>query len=102
MTTLTKASITEHLNDVLGITKCEARDIVEHFIEEICQSLERGEEVKLSGFGNFNLHDKATRKGRNPKTGEEHTITARRVVSFTAGRRLKKRVQSDGSKKAQN
>ena len=90
---LTKANLAEHLFNVLGLNKREAKELVELFFEEIRQSLESGEVVKLSGFGNFNLRDKKERPGRNPKTGEEIPITARRVVTFRAGHKLKSRVE---------
>ena len=91
---LTKANLAEHLFNVLGLNKREAKEIVEIFFEEIRKSLENGESVKLSGFGNFNLRDKNERPGRNPKTGEEIPITARRVVTFRAGHKLKSRVEN--------
>ena len=91
---LTKAKLGEHLFDVLGLNKREAKELVEVFFEEIRQSLENGEVVQLSGFGNFNLRDKRERPGRNPKTGEEIPITARRVVTFRAGHKLKSRVEN--------
>ena len=93
MMALTKANLAEHLFNVLGLNKREAKDLVELFFEEIRQSLEKGEPVKLSGFGNFNLRDKKERPGRNPKTGEEIPIKARRVVTFRAGHKLKSRVE---------
>lgn len=91
---LTKADLAEHLFNVLGLNKREAKELVEQFFESIRISLERGEVVKLSGFGNFNLRDKKARPGRNPKTGEEIPITARRVVTFRAGHKLKSRVEN--------
>ena len=91
---LTKANLAEHLFNVLGLNKRKAKELVELFFEEIRQSLENGEVVKLSGFGNFNLRDKRERPGRNPKTGEEIPITARRVVTFRAGHKLKSRVEN--------
>jgi integration host factor subunit alpha len=91
---LTKADFAENLFDELGLNKREAKDLVELFFEEIKESLERGEEVKLSGFGKFELRDKTSRPGRNPKTGEEVAITARRVVTFRAGQKLKARVEA--------
>ncbi len=91
---LTKADLAEYLFNVLGLNKREAKELVELFFEEIRSSLESGESVKLSGFGNFNLRDKKERPGRNPKTGEEIPITARRVVTFRAGHKLKSRVES--------
>ena len=90
---LTKADLAEHLNNVLGLNKREAKELVELFFEEIRLCLERGEVVKLSGFGNFNLRDKKQRPGRNPKTGVEIPISARRVVTFKAGHKLKSRVE---------
>jgi integration host factor subunit alpha len=91
---LTKADFAEKLFDELGLNKREAKDLVELFFEEIKESLERGEEVKLSGFGKFELRDKTSRPGRNPKTGEEVAITARRVVTFRSGQKLKARVEA--------
>lgn len=91
---LTKADMAEHLFEELGLNKREAKDIVEMFFEEIRSALERGEQVKLSGFGNFDLREKKERPGRNPKTGEEIPITARRVVTFRPGQKLKSRVES--------
>lgn len=93
MSALTKADLAEHLFAVLGLNKREAKEIVELFFEEVRQCLENGESVKLSGFGNFNLRDKKQRPGRNPKTGKEIPITARRVVTFRAGHKLKARVE---------
>ena len=92
---LTKADLAEDLFNNLGLNKREAKELVEVFFEEIRGSLENGEEVKLSGFGNFRLRDKNERPGRNPKTGEEIPITARRVVTFRAGHKLKLRVMEE-------
>lgn len=91
--TLTKADMVEHLFEKLGLNKREAKDLVEMFFEEVCDSLETGSNVKLSGFGNFMLRDKTQRPGRNPKTGEEIPVTARRVVTFRPGQKLKQRVE---------
>ncbi|RMD79708.1 MAG: integration host factor subunit alpha [Gammaproteobacteria bacterium] len=91
---LTKADLAERLFEELGLNKREAKEFVEAFFEEIRLALERGEQVKLSGFGNFNLRDKKERPGRNPKTGEEIPITARRVVTFHPGQKLKQRVEA--------
>jgi len=91
---MTKAEIAESLFEELGLNKRESKDIVEMFFEEIRASLERGEQVKLSGFGNFDLREKKQRPGRNPKTGEEIPITARRVVTFRPGQKLKSRVEA--------
>ena len=82
---LTKADIAEHLFTQLGLSKRDAKDMVEAFFEEIRQSLEQGEQVKISGFGNFELRTKSERPGRNPKTGEDIPISARRVVTFRPG-----------------
>jgi integration host factor subunit alpha len=90
---LTKADMAEYLYEELGLNKREAKDVVESFFEEIRAALERGEQVKLSGFGNFDLREKKQRPGRNPKTGEEIPITARRVVTFRPGQKLKSRVE---------
>ena len=90
---LTKAHMAESLFEELGLNKREAKELVEVFFEEVRLALEQGEEVKLSGFGNFILRDKSQRPGRNPKTGEEIPITARRVVTFRPGQKLKSRVE---------
>ncbi len=91
---LTKAEMAERLFDELGLNKREAKEMVEMFFETIRSSLERGEQVKLSGFGNFDLREKKERPGRNPKTGEEIPISARRVVTFRPGQKLKARVEA--------
>jgi integration host factor subunit alpha len=101
MTALTKANLAESLYENLGFNKREAKELVEVFFEQIRMSLENGEEVKLSGFGNFKLRDKSPRPGRNPKTGEEIPITARRVVTFRAGHKLKSRVETQMQVKEQ-
>ena len=90
---LTKADMAERLFDDLGLNKREAKELVEAFFEEVRGSLEVGRQVKLSGFGNFDLRDKNQRPGRNPKTGEEIPISARRVVTFRPGQKLKARVE---------
>ena len=91
---LTKADLAEHLFEEMGLNKREAKDLIESVFEEIRTALGRGEEVKLSGFGNFELREKKERPGRNPKTGEEIPITARRVVTFRPGQKLKARVEA--------
>jgi integration host factor subunit alpha len=91
--TLTKAELADLLFEKVGLNKREAKDMVEAFFEEIRGALERGESVKLSGFGNFQLRDKPQRPGRNPKTGEEIPISARRVVTFHASQKLKAMVE---------
>lgn len=91
---LTKAEMAELLFEELGLNKREAKELVERFFEELRNALEQGRDVKLSGFGNFILRDKKQRPGRNPKTGEEIPITARRVVTFRPGQKLKARVEA--------
>ena len=86
---LTKADMAEKLFEELGLNKREAKEIVEEFFEEVRVALEHGQQVTLSGFGNFDLRDKNQRPGRNPKTGQEIPITARRVVTFRPGQKLK-------------
>ena len=91
--TLTKAELADLLFEKVGLNKREAKDMAESFFEEIRLQLEKGESVKLSGFGNFQLRDKPQRPGRNPKTGEEIPITARRVVTFHPSQKLKSMVE---------
>jgi len=93
MGALTKADMAERLFEELGLNKREAKELVEQFFDEIRDALVTGHPVKLSGFGNFELRDKRQRPGRNPKTGEEIPITARRVVTFRPGQKLKQRVE---------
>lgn len=93
MGALTKAAIAEKLFDELGLNKREAKEIVEMFFGEIRKSLIDNDQVKLSGFGNFGLRDKKERPGRNPKTGEDIPISARRVVTFRPGQKLKAKVE---------
>lgn len=91
---LTKADMAERLYEELGLNKREAKELVELFFEEVRRALELGDQVKLSGFGNFDLRNKNERPGRNPKTGEEIPITARRVATFRPGQKLKARVEA--------
>ena len=90
--TMTKADLVEMLFNRMGMNKRDAKDMVDAFFDEIRAALESGRTVKLSGFGNFQWRDKAQRPGRNPKTGEEIAITARRVVTFHASQKLKEAV----------
>ncbi len=90
---LTKADLAATLFDEVGLNKREAKEFVDAWFESIKVALEDGEHVKLSGFGNFQLRDKGQRPGRNPKTGEEIPITARRVVTFRPGQKLRARVE---------
>jgi integration host factor subunit alpha len=98
---LTKADFAGQLFDVVGLNKREAKDMIELFFEEIREALEQGKPVKISGFGNFGLRDKGGRPGRNPKTGEEIPITARRVVIFRAGQKLKAHLGHSASNSCQ-
>ncbi len=91
---LTKAEIADQLFEEVGLNKREAKEFVDTFFEAIRDALERGESVKLSGFGNFQLREKNQRPGRNPKTGEEIPISARRVVTFRPGQKLRARVEA--------
>ena len=91
--TLTKAELADMLFEKVGLNKREAKDMVESYFEEIRAQLERGESVKLSGFGNFQLRNKPQRPGRNPKTGEDIPISARRVVTFHPSQKLKSLVE---------
>jgi len=93
---LTKAEVAEHLFEKVGLSKRDAKEMVEIFFEEVRETLESGEQVKLSGFGNFDLRQKSERPGRNPKTGEDIPISARKVVTFRPGQKLKSRVE-DGN-----
>ncbi|MGB5706991.1 MAG: integration host factor subunit alpha [Arenicellales bacterium] len=90
--TITKADLGNTLFDEVGLNKREAKDFVELFFEKVRQALEQGTAVKLSGFGSFTLRDKTSRPGRNPKTGEEVAISARRVVTFRSSQKLKQSV----------
>ena len=91
---ITKAEMAERLFQQVGLNKREAKDFVDAYFEVVREALERGDQVKLSGFGNFELRKKNQRPGRNPKTGEEIPITARRVVTFHASQKLKSLVET--------
>jgi len=91
---LTKAEIADRLFEEVGLNKREAKEFVDAYFEAIREALERGENVKLSGFGNFQLREKNQRPGRNPKTGKEIPISARRVVTFRPGQKLRARVEA--------
>jgi integration host factor subunit alpha len=93
--TLTKADLSDLLFDRLGLNKRESKDMVEAFFDIVHGALSQGREVKLSGFGNFNIRRKAPRPGRNPRTGESIPIAARHVVTFHASHKLKSIVQGD-------
>lgn len=96
MNALSKAIIAESLCDDVKLSKSVAKEMVEHFFEELRYALEHGQHVKLSGFGNFTLRDKPQRPGRNPKTGEEIPVVARRVVTFKPGLKLKTKIEAIG------
>ena len=92
--TLTKSDIVENLNNEIGLNKREAKELVDMLFNDIKNILSEGHEVKLSGFGNFQLRDKLARPGRNPRTGEDVEISARRVVTFKSGQKLKESVKT--------
>lgn len=94
MNALSKAILADALCNVVELTKPDAKEVVEQFFEEIRFALEDGQHVKLSGFGNFSLRDKPQRPGRNPKTGEEIPVAARRVVTFKPGLKLKTKIET--------
>ena len=93
--TLTKADIADRLAEKFNIDRQESKILVELFFEEIRVALEKGEPVKLSGFGNFTVRDKNSRPGRNPKTGESVDISARRVVTFRPGLKFRERIEKN-------
>ena len=92
--TLTKSDIVENLNNEIGLNKREAKELVDMLFNDIKNLLSEGHEVKLSGFGNFQLRDKSPRPGRNPRTGEDVEISARRVVTFKSWQKLKESVKT--------
>jgi integration host factor subunit alpha len=92
--TLTKSDIVKDLNNEIGLNKREAKELVDSFFDNIKKLLSQGHEVKLSGFGNFQLKDKSSRPGRNPRTGDDVEIKARRVVTFKSGQKLKESVKT--------
>lgn len=98
--TLTKADLADQLFDQVGLNKREAKDVLDAFFNEIIDSLSNGVEVKLSGFGNFQIRDKGSRPGRNPKTGESIPISARRVVTFHASQKLRSAVENSDNIKS--
>ena len=93
MPALTKAQLAELLFEKIGLNKRESKDMVDAFFDLVADSLVQGEDVKISGFGNFQIRTKAPRPGRNPRTGETIPIQARRVVTFHAGYKLKEQIQ---------
>ncbi len=93
---LTKAQLSELLFEQIGLNKRESKDMIDAFFDLIADSLVEGKDVKISGFGNFQIRTKAPRPGRNPRTGEAIPIEARRVVTFHASHKLKEQIQSQG------
>jgi integration host factor subunit alpha len=93
---LTKAGLAKKLTDSFGFNKRESKEMVEHFYGEISNVLIKGEQIRLSGFGNFELKDKDARPGRNPRTGEDAIISARRVVTFSPGQKLRAKIDNHG------
>tara|TARA_B100000900_G_C20450090_1_gene662770 strand:- start:335 stop:631 length:297 start_codon:yes stop_codon:yes gene_type:complete len=92
--TITKDSLVEMVHNEVGLNKRESKELIECFFEQIKKALENGNDIKLSGFGNFILRNKSPRPGRNPKTGEEVTISERRVVTFKSGLKLKSKLEA--------
>jgi integration host factor subunit alpha len=92
--TITKNTLVEIIHDEVGLNKREAKEFIEEFFEIIKNTLEEGNDIKFSGFGNFILRDKVARPGRNPKTGENVTISERRVVTFKSGLKLKNKLEA--------
>ena len=96
--TITKNKLIEMLHDEVGLNKREAKEFIEMFFESLKKNLENGNDIKISGFGNFTLRDKNARPGRNPKTGEEVLIKERRVVTFKSGLKLKNKLEGHEGK----
>ena len=95
-TALTKAQLADALFDQLGLNKREAKDFIDAFFEILSSELAKGESVKISGFGNFEVHTKTARPGRNPQTGEPVVIAARQVVTFRASGSLRQQINKAG------
>jgi len=97
---LTKAQLAELLFEQIGLNKRESKDMIDAFFELIAGSLVEGDDVKITGFGNFQIRTKAPRPGRNPRTGEPIPIEARRVVTFHASQKLKEMIQTQSAAKS--
>jgi integration host factor subunit alpha len=95
--TLTRADLTEALGREVGLSRTDCADLLESMLEHVASALERGEAAKIARFGNFTVRSKKPRVGRNPKTGVEATISARRVVSFKASQIMRARVEKGGA-----
>lgn len=93
---LTKAQLADLLFEHIGLNKRESKEMIDAFFDLMAQKLIEGTDVKLSGFGNFQIRTKAPRPGRNPRTGEAIPIEARRVVTFHASQKLKEQIQEQG------
>ena len=93
--TMTKADIVEIIHQKIGFGRKESTEIVEQVFEIIQETLESGEKIKLSGFGNFVVRQKRPRRGRNPKSGDEIVISGRKVVTFKSGNVLRKALNQD-------
>jgi len=91
--TLTRTDIAKYWSEWMGLNRVESRRVLEDFLEQVSEALQEGDNVKLWGFGNFILRDKAQRPGRNPRNNEAAVISARRVVTFRAGQTLRKRIK---------
>ncbi|HEX8446786.1 MAG TPA: integration host factor subunit alpha [Sphingomonas sp.] len=94
--TLTRADLSDRVHGEIGLSRADASRIVEQLLADMCGSLSRGENVKISGFGSFVLRDKAERIGRNPKTGVEVPIAPRRVLTFRASQITRERIARGG------
>ncbi len=94
--TLTRADLAEALNREIGLSRADSAEMVEKILFHMCESLSRGENVKISGFGTFVLRDKGERIGRNPKTGVEVPIAPRRVLTFRASQMMRDRIVAAG------
>lgn len=93
--TLTKAELADALNETVGLNKRESKDLIDAFFGLIMESVIAGNNVKISGFGNFQVRTKAARPGRNPRTGEEIPIAPRKVVTFSASQKLRERMAQE-------
>ncbi|MEW6569863.1 MAG: integration host factor subunit alpha [Nitrospirota bacterium] len=91
---MTKADLIERIFEKIGLSKKEAQEIVEIIFDVMKQAFVEGESVKISGFGTFNVRQKSSRRGRNPKTGEDLEITPRKVITFRASNQLKSAMES--------
>ena len=96
---MTKSEIVEEICQRVGVTKKRAAEVVTLILDLMKDALEKGEKVKISGFGNFEIRRKEPRKGRNPQTGEEITISERQVLTFKASQVLKERLNGQGQRR---